>query len=400
MQPGVTGIENVEFGVPRLAANGAAMRINYQIDGNTNTEKDRAGLRLLPMSEVMIQEVKVVTTGFAPEFGQTMGMVFNAVTPSGTNTFRGEGRYLFRRKPFSAFPFFFGCIVQLAVAAALALGAGELVLRHSQLRPAGWLVPEDEPRQRPDPWLGWTLMPSRTGHRMVDGRVIDYAIDPAGYRVPRVDEPVESRAADDPVRWRVGDVRGRADVERKRAGAGRRDDGGAVREPRGARLQQRPGLSQTRKGATAFSTPHGGRVVVHDGTLSNRSLDRNRPHLGPDLGWLPTVQRGRLASLAELLVPFRSTDTVERGINVTRQVLGATVTLARARGATPLILVPQFGVEAPVERALRHGILDEAGLPYLWIEIDEGWRLSGDLRPNPQAAHAIATAVAARLQGR
>src|SRR3954447_7914273 len=109
VQPGVTGIENVEFGVPRLAANGAAMRINYQIDGNTNTEKDGAGLRLLPMSEVMIQEVKVVTTGFAPEFGQTMGMVYNAVTPSGTNTFRGEGSYLFRRKPFSAFPFFFGC---------------------------------------------------------------------------------------------------------------------------------------------------------------------------------------------------------------------------------------------------------------------------------------------------
>ncbi len=52
VQPGVTGYENVEFGVPRLAANGAAMRINYQIDGNTNTEKDRAGLRLLPMSEV------------------------------------------------------------------------------------------------------------------------------------------------------------------------------------------------------------------------------------------------------------------------------------------------------------------------------------------------------------
>ena len=61
------------------------------------------------MSEVMIQEVKVVTTGFAPEFGQTMGMVYNAVTPSGTNRFKGEATYLFRRKPFSAFPFFFGC---------------------------------------------------------------------------------------------------------------------------------------------------------------------------------------------------------------------------------------------------------------------------------------------------
>ncbi len=109
VQPGVTGIENVEFGVPRLAANGAAMRINYQIDGNTNTEKDRAGLRMLPMSEVMIQEVKVVTTGFAPEFGQTMGMVYNAVTPSGTNNYKGEASYLFRRNAFSAFPFFFGC---------------------------------------------------------------------------------------------------------------------------------------------------------------------------------------------------------------------------------------------------------------------------------------------------
>jgi hypothetical protein len=109
VQPGVTGTENVEFGVPHLAANGASMRINYMIDGNTNTEKDRAGLRLLPMSEVMIQEVKVVTTGFAPEFGQTMGMVYNAITPSGTNQFRGEGSYLFRRNPFSAFPFYFGC---------------------------------------------------------------------------------------------------------------------------------------------------------------------------------------------------------------------------------------------------------------------------------------------------
>src|SRR5438477_3064693 len=122
VQPGVTGYEDVEFGVPRLAADGAAMRINYQIDGNTNTEKDRAGLRLLPMSEVMIKEVKVVTTGFAPEFGQTMGMVYNAVTPSGTNQFRGEASYLFRRKPFSAFPFFFGCGSTTAAASCPSLG--------------------------------------------------------------------------------------------------------------------------------------------------------------------------------------------------------------------------------------------------------------------------------------
>jgi len=107
LQPGVTGYENSEFGVPRFAANGTLLRINYQIDGNTNTQKDRAGLRLLPISEVMVREVKVVTSGYAPEFGQTTGLVYNAITPSGTNQFRGAGAYRFRRKPFSAFPFFF-----------------------------------------------------------------------------------------------------------------------------------------------------------------------------------------------------------------------------------------------------------------------------------------------------
>jgi hypothetical protein len=107
LQPGVTGFENPEFGVPRFSANGTLLRINYQIDGNTNTQKDRAGLRLLPMSEVMIREVKVVTSGYAPEFGQTTGLVYNAITPSGTNVLRGAGSFRFRRKDFSAFPFFF-----------------------------------------------------------------------------------------------------------------------------------------------------------------------------------------------------------------------------------------------------------------------------------------------------
>ncbi len=106
LQPGVVGFETQEFGVPRLTANGALLRVNYQIDGNDNTEKDRAGLRQMPMSEVMIREVKVVTTGYAPEFGQTMGLVYNAITPSGTNTFKGQGSYRFQRKPMVSLPFF------------------------------------------------------------------------------------------------------------------------------------------------------------------------------------------------------------------------------------------------------------------------------------------------------
>lgn len=106
LQPGVVGFETNEFGVPRLTANGALLRVNYQVDGSNNTQKDRAGLRQMPMSEVMIREVKVVTTGYAPEFGQTMGLVYNAITPSGTNTFKGQASYRMQRKPMVAFPFY------------------------------------------------------------------------------------------------------------------------------------------------------------------------------------------------------------------------------------------------------------------------------------------------------
>lgn len=106
LQPGVVGFETNEFGVPRLTANGALLRVNYQVDGSNNTQKDRAGLRQMPMSEVMIREVKVVTSGYAPEFGQTMGLVYNAITPSGTNAFHGQGSYRFQRQAMAARPFF------------------------------------------------------------------------------------------------------------------------------------------------------------------------------------------------------------------------------------------------------------------------------------------------------
>src|SRR4029079_1094616 len=106
LQANVTGYENNEFGVPRINANGSQMHANYQLDGNTNTEKDRAGLRMLPISEVLVREVKLVTNGFAPEFGKTTGMVYNAITPSGTNDVHGSASFRFKRNPMSSRPFF------------------------------------------------------------------------------------------------------------------------------------------------------------------------------------------------------------------------------------------------------------------------------------------------------
>ena len=104
-QPNVSGRANTEFGVPRkINANGFNGRINYQLDGSNNTESDRAGIRLIPVSDIYVAEVQQVSNGFAPEFGNTVGTVFNTITRSGANDFHGEGAYLFRRTDFSARP--------------------------------------------------------------------------------------------------------------------------------------------------------------------------------------------------------------------------------------------------------------------------------------------------------
>ena len=104
-QPNVTGRGNTEFGVPRkVNANGFNGRINYQLDGSNNTESDRAGIRLLPISNEWIDEVQTISNGFAPEFGNTVGSVFNTITKSGSNDLHGSAAYIFRRTPFSARP--------------------------------------------------------------------------------------------------------------------------------------------------------------------------------------------------------------------------------------------------------------------------------------------------------
>src|SRR5450759_6021003 len=54
---------------------------------------------------------------------------------------------------------------------------------------------------------------------------------------------------------------------------------------------------------------------------------------------------------------------------------------ARARGARPLIVVPQFGPESATEEMLRRRILDETALPYVHVKLDPSWHLPGDTHP-------------------
>jgi hypothetical protein len=289
--------------------------------------------------------------------------------------------------------------VPIAIAALLAVGASELVLRATRMHPIGWLVPEGEPHRRPDPRLGWTLVPNRTGRDSIGGRIVDYAIDPAGYRVRSVDEPVdperptilftgesvmfgEGLTWDESIPANVGALLRIQSANLAVHGFGN--------DQAYLRLQEE--LPRFRRPVAVVS--------LFMTALFGRNLDRERPHLGPGLTWLAAEPRSRLASLAILLVPYRSNDTVARGVTMTREVLRASMDLARARGATPLVVVPQFGPEDQLERSLRHRVLDEVHLPYLLVETDAKWRVPGDLHPNARAARVIAERIAARLRGR
>src|SRR5262249_692198 len=269
-------------------------------------------------------------------------------------------------------------------------------LRSIRIQPAAWLFPAQEPRRQRDETLGWTLVPGRTGRKRIGGREVEDAIDRSGYRVRRIDEPVDrERAAilftgesvmfgegltwDESIPAQVGRAAGVQSANLAVQGYGNDQ----------AYLRLAADLPQFRHPIAIVS--------LFMTALFARNLEDDRPHLGPGLVWLPPYSRGRLASLAMVLIPYRTERDVEEGIATTRDVFRATIRLAASRDATPLIVVPQLGPEDDVEHALRTRILDEAAIPYLRIEIDPTWRVPHDRHPDARAAEAIASAIAARL---
>ena len=97
-----------------------------------------------------------------------------------------------------------------------------------------------------------------------------------------------------------------------------------------------------------------------------------------------------------MFVPYRSSEIVERLARHARSA-SRNGRAAAARGATPVVLVPQFGHDDARDQALRRELLDVAGVPYVFVEIDPAWRIPWDRHPDARAARAIAAAVASRL---
>ena len=289
-------------------------------------------------------------------------------------------------------------VIALSVGAAvLAVASGELALRWIYRQPTEWLIREEEPRRQEDPELGWILAPSHVGRAVVSGRTLEYATDSSGYRVRRVDEAVDSQR---PTLVFAG--------ESVMFG-----EGLAWNESIPAQVSTMLGIQSANLAVHGYSTDQMylrlarelprfrqpvAVVSIFMTELFGRNLDADRPHLGPGLVWQPAEHKSRLMGLAGLVVPFRRNTTVGRGMRVTHDALLAITGLARSRGAEPLVIVPQFGSEEPVQRNLRERILYD--IPTVLVQLDPNWRLRWDRHPNAQAAHVIAEAVAARLQRR
>jgi hypothetical protein len=284
-----------------------------------------------------------------------------------------------------------GGMLRAVLAGMLALGTVELVLRLHPLRPHDADPFELEPRRQPDALLGWTFAPSRSV--VTGGRAVSYSFDAAGYRIAQpgakidIEQPTliftgESIIAGFGLAWK--------DTIPAQAGAmlGVQSANLAVTDYSNDQSYMRLEAELPR-----FHQPVAV-VTLFMPSLFDRNLLDNRPRLG-----LPVPeQHWRLIALLHWLIPYRSTATIDEGIMRTRDSLGALVHLACARGAQPLIVVPQFGEASPQEEGLQHRVLDEAGLPYIKVKLDPSWRVPGDSHPDARGARAIAGAVAARLR--
>jgi hypothetical protein len=286
--------------------------------------------------------------------------------------------------------------VSIALAIVMAVGGSELMLRRVHLRAAEEVPERKEPLRHLDARLGWLFVPSRVGYQSNNGRRVQYAFDGNGYRVPRVGQPVdfdrpsilftgESMMVGEKLLWS---------------------------ETIPAQTSQLLGIQSANIAVSGYATDqaylrltselprfkHPVAVVsLFTPAIFDRNLDDDRPHLGAGLVFLPSAPHWRLMTVARRVIRYRSEEAIDRGIEVTRQILRATVQLARARGAIPLIVVPQFVPEEPRERELRMRILE--GLPYVLVNLDPRHRVVDDGHPDAVAARQIAMAVADKLRG-
>jgi hypothetical protein len=283
------------------------------------------------------------------------------------------------------------------VAIALAFGTAEVLLRVLPWYSIHQLPAQREPQRERDPLLGWRYRPDRVGRGDLGGRIIDYAFDAAGHRVARRGEAVDYAQPsvlflgesivgghgvtyDETIPARVG---ARLSLQPANLAVG-----GYATDQMYLRFRQEWPQYRQPKAVVVLFMP----------LLFHRNLEHDRPHLEPGLVWRPPSDDLRLAQIVRRLVPARSQSEIDAAGVMTRQALAGIVAAARAKGAVPLVLVPQLTQETAEEAAIRARVL--AGLPHILVPVDPTWRVPNNRHPDARANAALADAVARYLETR
>jgi hypothetical protein len=282
------------------------------------------------------------------------------------------------------------------LAALLALASAEAILRLAAVAHVRHQALYREPQIIRDRELGWLPRPDRVGFEDMNGRRISYALDADGFR-----EAAPGRTIDrsQPSVLFVG--------ESVMMGHG---VAGAESAP--AQVEAITGVQSANLAVDAYSLdqqylrlkrelPRFQRpvavVILFLPSVSYKLLDPDRPHLDARLAWRPQPDEWRLAYVARRLFPYRSEAEISDAVGTTRALLRATIALARAHGARPIVLVPVFQPEPADEAALRRRVLDDGAIAYVPAAIPQAWRLSGDGHPDARGAHALAVTAAQAL---
>lgn len=282
----------------------------------------------------------------------------------------------------------------LAVVAALVVT--ELVLRSQTWRSSleRW---DKLPVRVRDSEYGWAFAPYRVGKREYDSRMVHFATGPFGYRVsrggtaPDFSKPTIVFAGES-LMFGYGLQWSETLPAQVQALTGIQTANIAVHA-----LSTDQTYMRLRRELPRFSHPIAV-VVPFMPRLLDRNLDDDKPHLDANLVWHKAGRPPlRLVELARRLVGYRSSSAIAQGEAMTQTVLKATISLANARGARAIVIVPQYLPEAQVERNIRRNVLDNAGIPYLLVPIPLDQRSPAHGHPKPAGARALAEAVSIAL---
>lgn len=288
-----------------------------------------------------------------------------------------------------------GATAILAVIAAFAAAEGILHTRSWLSVQERW---DQEPLRIRDAEYGWAFLPNHAGSVVLNGRTVHYATGPFGYRAQRAGVgPDFARPtivfAGESIVFGYGLDFADTIPAQVEAISGIQSANIAVNAHSTDQI-----LMRLQRELPRFSHPVAV-VIPFMPRLFDRNLDTDRPHLDAGLRWHAATNPSlRLVELVRRILRYRSSAAIREGTLMTQRALQADIALARARGAKPIVLVPQFLPEDARERAIRHAVLDEAGISYLLVPIQPGWRSPGHNHPTPRGSRALAEAIAAALR--